>query len=39
MSVTTGLIWVAVVTAVIWVGIFVFCLTLDRRIRSLEEGS
>jgi CcmD family protein len=39
MNVTTGLYWVAGVTSVIWIGIFIFCLTLDRRIRRLEEGS
>jgi len=39
MSVTSGLVWVAVVTGIIWLGIFFFCLTLDRRIRRLEEGS
>jgi CcmD family protein len=32
-----SLVWVAAVTAVIWLGIFVYCLALDRRMRRLEE--
>jgi CcmD family protein len=32
-----SMIWVAAVTVVIWLGLFVFCLSLDRRIRRLEE--
>lgn len=39
MSPASSLVWIAVVTGVIWVGIFLFCLSLDRRIRRLEEGS
>ena len=33
-----SLVWVAAVTAVIWVGLFAYCLALDRRVRRLEEG-
>ncbi len=33
-----SLFWVAAVTVVIWLGIFVYCLALDRRLRKLEEG-
>ncbi len=32
-----SLVWVAAVTIVIWLGIFVYCLALDRRVRRLEE--
>ncbi|HQT94445.1 MAG: hypothetical protein B7Z68_08830 [Acidobacteria bacterium 21-70-11] len=32
-----SLIWVAAVTVVIWLGIFAYCLALDRRVRRLEE--
>jgi hypothetical protein len=32
-----SMIWVAAVTVVILLGLFVFCLSLDRRIRRLEE--
>jgi CcmD family protein len=37
MGETSGLVWVALVTAVIWAGIFFYCLALDRRIRRLEH--
>ena len=30
-------IWVAAVTVVIWLGLFAYCLSLDRRVRRLEE--
>ncbi len=33
-----SLLWVAAVTAVVWLGIFVYCLALDRRVRRLEQG-
>jgi CcmD family protein len=33
-----SLVWVAAVTVVIWIGLFTFCLALDRRVRRLEEG-
>ncbi len=39
MPTGTSLIWVAAVTVVIWLGIFAYCLALDRRVRRLEEGS
>ena len=32
-----SLIWVAAVTLVIWIGVFAYCLALDRRVRKLEE--
>ena len=32
-----SLVWVAAVTVVIWLGIFVYCIALDRRVRRLEE--
>ncbi len=32
-----NLIWVAAVTVVVWLGIFAYCLALDRRVRRLEE--
>lgn len=32
-----SLIWVAAVTAIIWVGLFAYCLALTRRVRRLEE--
>ena len=32
-----SMIWVAAVTVVIWVGVFAYCLSLDRRVRRLEE--
>jgi CcmD family protein len=38
MTESSNLVWVALVTGLIWVGIFAYCLTLDRRIRHLEEG-
>ncbi len=37
MPVPESLFWVAAVTVVIWLGIFAFCLALDRRLRRLEE--
>jgi CcmD family protein len=37
MPVADSLVWVAAVTVVIWLGIFVYCLALDRRVRQLEE--
>lgn len=33
-----SLVWVAAVTIVIWLGVFAYCLSLDRRVRRLEEG-
>jgi len=33
-----SLFWVAAVTIVIWAGLFLYCLGLDRRVRRLEEG-
>lgn len=33
-----SLVWVAAVTIVIWAGLFLYCLGLDRRVRRLEEG-
>lgn len=33
-----SLVWVAAVTVVIWIGVFLYCLALDRRVRHLEEG-
>ncbi len=38
MPAAESLIWVAAVTAVIWVGVFVYCVGLDRRVRTLEDG-
>ena len=32
-----SLVWVAAVTIVIWLGIFVYCISLERRVRRLEE--
>lgn len=32
-----SLVWVAAVTAIIWVGLFAYCLALTRRVRRLEE--
>ncbi len=37
MDATSSLTWVALVTGIIWIGLFFFCLTLDRRIRRLED--
>jgi CcmD family protein len=34
-----SLVWVAAVTVVIWLGLFVYCFTLARRVRRLEEES
>jgi CcmD family protein len=33
-----SLVWVAAVTAVIWAGVFSYCLALARRVRRLEDG-
>ena len=33
-----SLVWVAAVTVVIWIGVFAYCLALDRRVRRIEEG-
>jgi len=38
MPAAESLVWVAAVTAVIWVGVFSYCLALDRRVRRLEDG-
>lgn len=38
MPETESLLWVAAVTVVIWIGIFLYCVALDRRVRRLEEG-
>lgn len=38
MPATDSLAWVAAVTVVIWIGIFLYCVALDRRVRRLEEG-
>jgi hypothetical protein len=38
MPAAESLIWVAAVTIVIWGGLFLYCLGLDRRVRRLEEG-
>ena len=32
-----SLFWVAAVTTVIWLGLFAYCIALDRRVRRLEE--
>lgn len=32
-----SMFWVAAVTTVIWLGIFVYLLGLDRRVHRLEE--
>lgn len=37
MTASESLVWVAAVTTVIWLGLFVYCLALDRRVRRLEE--
>jgi len=37
MPIPESLIWVAAVTTVIWLGLFVYCIALDRRVRRLEE--
>jgi CcmD family protein len=37
MPVAESLVWVAAVTTVIWLGLFAYCLALDRRVRRLEE--
>jgi CcmD family protein len=33
-----SLLWVAAVTLIIWVGLFIYCMALERRVRRLEEG-
>lgn len=38
MPAADSLTWVAAVTIVIWLGVFVYCLGLDRRVRRLENG-
>ena len=38
MPAAESLFWVAAVTIVIWAGLFLYCLGLDRRVRRLEEG-
>lgn len=38
MPAAESLFWVAAVTTVIWLGVFAYCLALDRRVRRLEEG-
>lgn len=38
MPTAESLFWVAAVTVVIWAGLFLYCLGLDRRVRRLEEG-
>jgi CcmD family protein len=38
MPAVESLVWVAAVTAVIWAGVFLYCLALERRVRRLEEG-
>jgi CcmD family protein len=38
MPAAESLFWVAAVTIVLWAGIFMYCLGLDRRVRRLEEG-
>jgi CcmD family protein len=38
MPAAESLVWVAAVTIVIWAGVFVYCLGLDRRVRNLEDG-
>jgi CcmD family protein len=37
MPAPQSLIWVAAVTTVIWLGLFAYCLGLERRVRRLEE--
>lgn len=37
MPAAESLIWVAAVTAIIWAGLFAYCLALARRVRRLEE--
>jgi CcmD family protein len=38
MPASDSLFWVAAVTVIIWLGIFAYCLALDKRVRRLEEG-
>ncbi len=37
MPAADSLVWVAAVTTIIWVGLFLYCLALTRRVRRLEE--
>ena len=37
MQQADSILWVAAVTLVIWVGVFFYCLHLDRKVRQLEE--
>jgi len=37
MQQADSILWVAAVTLVIWVGVFFYCFSLDRRLRQLEE--
>ncbi|MFH1177299.1 MAG: CcmD family protein [Acidobacteriota bacterium] len=37
MPAPESLFWVAAVTAIIWVGLFAYCLALDRRVRRMED--
>ncbi len=37
MPAPESLFWVAAVTIMIWVGLFAYCLGLERRVRRLEE--
>jgi CcmD family protein len=37
MPAVQSLFWVAAVTIVIWLGLFAYCLALDRRVHRLEE--
>ncbi|MGC8915850.1 MAG: hypothetical protein ACP5NF_02575 [Thermoanaerobaculum sp.] len=37
MPAPESLFWVAAVTIGIWVGVFLYCLGLERRLGKLEE--
>lgn len=37
MSMSSSMLWLAVVMVVVWGGVFAYCLGLDRRVRRLEE--
>jgi CcmD family protein len=37
MPAPESLFWVAAVTIAIWLGIFLYCLGLERRLHKLEE--
>ncbi len=37
MPAPESLFWVAAVTIMIWVGLFAYCLALERRVSRLEE--